>query len=104
MHNTALPPWLADDAQLELSFKKGKQPLSHRRWPGDPVPPIEEGRLQRLANDIPSRYQHIQALTWDYETCTAEWQQAIAQAVGYVGEAKPAMPPRAGGAYPAGRR
>ena len=52
MHNTALPPWLADDAQLELSFKKGKQPLSHRRWPGDPVPPIEEGRLQRLANDI----------------------------------------------------
>ncbi|MBZ7514042.1 DUF4132 domain-containing protein [Klebsiella grimontii] len=95
MHNTALPPWLADDAQLELSFKKGKQPLSHRRWPGDPVPPIEEGRLQRLANDIPSRYQHIQALTWDYETCTAEWRQAIAQAVGYVGEAKPAMPPRA---------
>lgn len=95
MHNTALPPWLADDAQLELSFKKGKQPLSHRRWSGDPVPPVEEGRLQRLANDIPSRYQHIQALTWDYETCTAEWRQAIAQAFGYVGVAKPAMPARA---------
>ena len=27
-------PWLADNAQLELKYKKGKTPLSHRRWPG----------------------------------------------------------------------
>ena len=25
--------WLADNAQLELKFKKGKTPLSHRRCP-----------------------------------------------------------------------
>ena len=30
-------PWLADNAQLELKYKKGKTPLSHRRWPGEPV-------------------------------------------------------------------
>ena len=34
MHNALTPPWLADDAQLELTIKKGKTPLSHRRWPG----------------------------------------------------------------------
>lgn len=95
MHNAVTPPWLADDAQLELTFKKGKEPLSHRRWPGEPVPLVEEGRIQALANDIPGRYQHIRVLTWDYEKCTPEWQQEIALAIRYVGEAKPAMPARA---------
>ncbi len=28
-------PWLADNAQLELKYKKGKTPLSHRNWPVD---------------------------------------------------------------------
>lgn len=28
-------PWLADNAQLELKYKKGKTPLSHRNWPGE---------------------------------------------------------------------
>ncbi|MEE7535258.1 DUF4132 domain-containing protein [Klebsiella huaxiensis] len=91
MHHTVTLPWLADDAQLELIFKKGKEPLSHRRWPGESVPPIVEGRIQALANDIPSRYQHIRVPTWDYEKCTPEWQQAIALALSYMGEAKPAM-------------
>ena len=35
-------PWLADNAQLELKYKKGKTPLSHRKWPGEPVPVITE--------------------------------------------------------------
>lgn len=35
-------PWLADNAQLELKYKKGKTPLSHRRWPGEPVSVITE--------------------------------------------------------------
>ncbi|WP_447218021.1 hypothetical protein, partial [Escherichia coli] len=26
-------PWLADNAQLELTYKKGNTPLSHRKWP-----------------------------------------------------------------------
>lgn len=92
MHNAVTPPWLADDAQLELTFKKGKEPLSHRRWPGEPVPLVEEGRIQQLANDISSRYQPDLALTWGYEKCKPEWQQAIALAISYVGKAKPAMP------------
>lgn len=25
-------PWLADNAQLELKYKKGKTPLSHRNY------------------------------------------------------------------------
>ena len=27
-------PWLADNAQLELKYKKGKTPLSHRQLAG----------------------------------------------------------------------
>lgn len=92
MHNALTPPWLADDAQLELTFKKGKTPLSHRRWPGEPVPLVKVERLQRLANDIASRSR---PLAWDAERCTAEWQQAIAQAMRSVGQARTAMPARA---------
>ena len=62
MHNALTPPWLADDAQLELTFKKGTTPLSHRRWPGEPVPLVKVERLQRLANDIASRSQ---PLAWE---------------------------------------
>ncbi|WP_167519621.1 WGR and DUF4132 domain-containing protein [Intestinirhabdus alba] len=75
------PPWLADDAQLALSLKKGKQPLSHRRWPGEPVPPVTESRFQRLNSEMLSRYQPVQPLVWSYEACLPEWQQAIAQAI-----------------------
>lgn len=94
MQSSLTPPWLAHDAQLQLTFKKGKQPLSHRRWPGEPVPPISEGRIQQLGNEIASRFQHM-PLTWSYETCHAEWQSSIAQAISYVGKAKPTMPARA---------
>ena len=41
-------PWLADNAQLELKYKKGKTPLSHRRWPGEPVSVIT-GRKKTLS-------------------------------------------------------
>lgn len=39
-------PWLADNAQLELKYKKGKTPLSHRKWPGEPVPVITEASFR----------------------------------------------------------
>lgn len=94
MQSSLTPPWLAHDAQLQLTFKKGKQPLSHRRWRGEPVPPISEGRIQQLGNEIASRFQHM-PLTWSYETCHAEWQSSITQAISYVGKAKPTMPARA---------
>lgn len=43
-------PWLADNAQLELKYKKGKTPLSHRNWPGEPVPVITESIIQTLGD------------------------------------------------------
>lgn len=94
MHTTVTPPWLADDAQLELTFKKGKEPLSHRRWPGAPVPQVEEGRIQQLANDLPQRFGNTQPTTFHYGECDEQWQQAIAQAIGYINMPKPAMPAR----------
>ncbi|HCH7807668.1 TPA: regulator [Escherichia coli] len=45
-------PWLADNAQLELKYKKGKTPLSHRNWPGEPVPVITENIIQTLGDEL----------------------------------------------------
>ncbi len=45
-------PWLADNAQLELKYKKGKTPLSHRNWPGEPVPVITESIIQTLGDEL----------------------------------------------------
>ncbi|EHG6150867.1 regulator [Escherichia fergusonii] len=45
-------PWLADNAQLELKYKKGKTPLSHRNWPGEPVPVITESLIQTLGDKL----------------------------------------------------
>lgn len=45
-------PWLADNAQLELKYKKGKTPLSHRNWPGEPVPIITESIIQTLGDEL----------------------------------------------------
>nr|WP_287860204.1 DUF4132 domain-containing protein [Klebsiella sp.] len=94
MHHTVTLPWLADDAQLELIFKKGKEPLSHRRWPGEPVPLVEEGRIQQLANDLPQRFGNTQPTTFHYGECDEQWQQAIAQAISYINMPKPAIPAR----------
>nr|WP_266118965.1 hypothetical protein [Escherichia albertii] len=51
-------PWLADNAQLELKYKKGKTPLSHRNWPGEPVPVITESLIQTLGDEIPTEVAH----------------------------------------------
>lgn len=45
-------PWLADNAQVELKYKKGKTPLSHRNWPGEPVPVITENLIQTLGDEL----------------------------------------------------
>lgn len=45
-------PWLADNAQLELKYKKGKTPLSHRNWPGEPVSVISESIIQTLGDEL----------------------------------------------------
>lgn len=45
-------PWLADNAQLELKYKKGKTPLNHRRWPGEPVSVITGSLIQTLGDEL----------------------------------------------------
>ncbi|WP_411752065.1 DUF4132 domain-containing protein [Serratia sp. (in: enterobacteria)] len=91
---TTTPPWLADDALPELTFKKGKIPLSHRRWPGEAVPPLSENRIQQLANVLPKRFSHFNQPNWLYSHCQPEWQQAIAQAISLIGATKPSIPAR----------
>lgn len=44
-------PWLADNAQLELKYKR-QTPLSHRNLPGEPVPVITENIIQTLGDEL----------------------------------------------------
>lgn len=91
---TTTPPWLADDALPELTFKTGKTPLSHRRWPGETVPSAGENRIQQLANVLPTRFSHFNQSNWIYDHCRPEWQQAITQAISLIGATKPSIPAR----------
>ena len=86
--------WLADDAQLELKFKKGKTPLSHRRWPGEPVPAVTESLIQTLGDELLQQAGKKQNITWHYDKCSLEWQSAIQQAINLIGEHKPSIPAR----------
>ncbi len=45
-------PWLADISQLDLKYKKGITPLSHRNCPGEPVPVITENIIQTLGDEL----------------------------------------------------
>ncbi|MED9193962.1 DUF4132 domain-containing protein YehI [Escherichia marmotae] len=84
--------WLADDAQLELKFKKGKTPLSHRSWPGEPVPAVTESLIQTLGDELLQQAGKKQNITWHYDKCSLEWQSAIQQAINLIGEHKPSIP------------
>ncbi|BES18777.1 WGR and DUF4132 domain-containing protein [Escherichia fergusonii] len=76
-------PWLADDAQIILPTEVAPNTLSHRRWPGDPVPQENELTLLRsIAANTHRRFK--KAITFDHSTCSLDWQQAITQAVGLI--------------------
>ncbi|MCV5061459.1 WGR and DUF4132 domain-containing protein [Escherichia coli] len=76
-------PWLADDAQIILPTEVAPNTLSHRRWPGDPVPQENELTLLRsVAANTHRRFK--KAITFDHSTCSLDWQQAITQAVGLI--------------------
>ena len=60
-------PWLADNAQLELKYKKGKTPLSHRNWPGEPVPVITENIIQTLGDELLQKAEKKKNIVWRYE-------------------------------------
>nr|WP_247117650.1 WGR and DUF4132 domain-containing protein [Escherichia coli] len=76
-------PWLADDAQIILPTEVAPTTLSHRRWPGDPVPKENELTLLRsVSANTHRRFKKV--ITFDYSTCSLDWQQAITQAVGLI--------------------
>lgn len=87
-------PWLADNAQLELKYKKGKTPLSHRNWPGEPVPVITESIIQTLGDELLQKAEKKKNIVWRYENFSLEWQSAITQAINLIGEHKPSIPAR----------
>lgn len=87
-------PWLADNAQLELKYKKGKTPLSHRKWPGEPVPVIIESIIQTLGDKLLQKAEKKKNIVWRYENFSLEWQSAITQAINLIGEHKPSIPAR----------
>lgn len=87
-------PWLADNAQLELKYKKGKTPLSHRNWPGEPVPVITESIIQTLGDELLQKAEKKKNIVWRYENFLLEWQSAITQAINLIGEHKPSIPAR----------
>ena len=45
-------PWLADNAQLELKYKKAKHHSVIVNWPGEPVPVITESIIQTLGDEL----------------------------------------------------
>lgn len=63
-------PWLADNAQLELKYKKGKTPLSHRNWPGEPVPVITENIIQTLGDELLQKAEKKKTLSGVMKTFT----------------------------------
>lgn len=87
-------PWLADNAQLELKYKKGKTPLSHRNWPEEPVPVITESLIQTLGDEILQREGSKENISWQYEQCSAEWHEDIIRAISLIGEHKPSVSAR----------
>ena len=87
-------PWLADNAQLELKYKKGKTPLSHRNWPGEPVPVITESIIQTLGDELLQKAEKKKNIVWRYENFSLEWQSAITQAINLIGEHKPSITAR----------
>lgn len=87
-------PWLADNAQVELKYKKGKTPLSHRSWPGEPVPVITESLIQTLGDELLQKAEKKKNIVWRYENFSLEWQSAITQAINLIGEHNPSVPAR----------
>lgn len=86
--------WQADNKPLELTYKKGKTPLSHRCWPGEPVPPVTHSLIQTLEDEWLLHAGHKDNITWCYENCSTEWQSAINQVISLLGEPKPSIPAR----------
>lgn len=86
-------PWLADNAQLELKYKKAKHHSA-----------IAIGQANRYLLSLKTSFRHWvmncykkqrrKNIVWRYENFSLEWQSAITQAINLIGEHKPSITAR----------
>ncbi|EKD7759715.1 WGR and DUF4132 domain-containing protein [Escherichia coli] len=80
-------PWLAKDIAVVFPLEVVPTTLSHRRFPGDPVTPVDKlTQLRRLACGVSQRDN--KTATFDFNVCTLEWQNFIAQAIDLINSPK----------------
>ncbi|EGI2749375.1 WGR and DUF4132 domain-containing protein [Escherichia coli] len=80
-------PWLAKDIAVVFPLEVVPTTLSHRRFPGDPVTPVDKlTQLRRLACGVSQRDN--KTATFDFSVCTFEWQNFIAQAIDLINSPK----------------
>ncbi|EPA2759118.1 WGR and DUF4132 domain-containing protein [Escherichia coli] len=80
-------PWLAKDIAVVFPLEVVPTTLSHRRFPGDPVTPVDKlTQLRRLACGVSQRDN--KTATFDFSACTLEWQNFIAQAIDLINSPK----------------
>ncbi|EFN7665095.1 DUF4132 domain-containing protein [Escherichia coli] len=80
-------PWLAKDIAVVFPLEVVPTTLSHRRFPGDPVTPVDKlTQLRRLACGVSQRDN--KTATFDFSVCTLEWQNFIAQAIDLINSPK----------------
>ncbi len=80
-------PWLAKDIAVVFPLEVVPTTLSHRRFPGDPVTPVDKlTQLRRLACGVSQRDN--KTATFDFSACTLEWQNFIAQEIDLINSPK----------------
>lgn len=84
-------PWLADNAQLELKYKRQNAAQSSQ-LAGEPVSVITESIIQTLGDELLQKLRR-KKIVWRYENFSLEWQSAITQAINLIGEHKPQSRP-----------
>lgn len=72
-------PWLADDAELDLSDEQREAALPSRLFPGKPIAAPEKSELITLGKEI--HQQSGKPVTFSYASCSAYWQQIISEAL-----------------------
>ncbi|AXO84277.1 TPA: WGR and DUF4132 domain-containing protein [Escherichia coli] len=79
----AVLPWLAKDIAVVFPPEVVHTTLSHRRFPGVPVQQADKlTQLRRLACSVSQRDN--KTATFDFSTCSLEWQNTVAQAISQI--------------------
>lgn len=79
----AVLPWLAKDIAVVFPPEVVHTTLSHRRFPGVPVQQADKlTQLRRLACSVSQRDN--KKATFDFSTCSLEWQNTVAQAISQI--------------------